>query len=206
MRYAHAMPAGCAPHGAHHRQDPLDVLRFIASRGFGGGPGRGFGPGRPGRGGWGGRGPRAKRGDIRLAALLLLAEEPRNGYAIMQAIEERTEGVWRPSPGSVYPALNQLQDEGLVQIDEGDGKRTFSLTDAGRADIEARGDVTPPWVAVTEDVDSDAWALMAQMGEVGAALHQVSKVGTPEQVAAARRILQQTRQQLYGLLAEEPPA
>ena len=87
----------------------------------------GFGPGGPR-----GRGRKARRGDIRTAALLLLAEEPRNGYQIMQEVEERSDGVWRPSPGSVYPALQQLEDEGLIRSEESDGRKLFALTDAGR--------------------------------------------------------------------------
>ena len=89
--------------------------------------GLGFGPGRGPRG----RGRKARRGDIRTAALLLLAEEPRNGYQIMQEVEERSDGVWRPSPGSVYPALQQLEDEGLIRSQEDDGRKLFELTDAG---------------------------------------------------------------------------
>jgi Transcriptional regulator PadR-like family len=93
------------------------------------GPGRGHGRHRHGppfgRGGFGffggpggfPRGPRARRGDVRAAALILLAEEPRNGYQIMQEIEQRSDGVWRPSPGSVYPALAQLEDEGLIRTE-----------------------------------------------------------------------------------------
>src|SRR6267142_1980350 len=80
----------------------------------------------------GGRGGKARRGDIRTAALLLLAEEPRNGYQIMQEVEERSNGVWRPSPGSVYPALQQLEDEGLIRSQETDGRKLFALTDEGR--------------------------------------------------------------------------
>src|SRR5271167_4922956 len=122
--------------------------------GHGCGPGHGHGPARgrsfgfgP-RGEWGGfggpRGPRgrgrkARRGDIRTAALLLLAEEPRNGYQIMQEVSERSDGVWRPSPGSVYPALQQLEDEGLIRSDEIDGRKLFRLTDEGRAQVEKRG-------------------------------------------------------------------
>ena len=79
-----------------------------------------------------GRGRKARRGDIRTAALLLLAEEPRNGYQIMQEVEERSGGVWSPSPGSVYPALAQLEDEGLIRSEEIDGRKLFALTDAGR--------------------------------------------------------------------------
>ncbi len=92
--------------------------------------GAGFGPGPRGPRG---RGRKARRGDIRTAALLLLAEEPRNGYQIMQEVEERSEGVWRPSPGSVYPALAQLEDEGLIRSEEIDGRKLFAITDAGTA-------------------------------------------------------------------------
>ena len=79
----------------------------------------------------GGRG-RRRRGDVRAALLLLLAEEPRNGYQLMQAIEERSGGRWRPSPGSVYPTLAQLEDEGLIRATERDGTKLFEITDAGR--------------------------------------------------------------------------
>src|SRR6202790_5321505 len=100
------------------------------------GPGYGFGgfPGGPGRGGgpFGrGRGRKARRGDIRTAALLLLAEEPRNGYQIMQEVQERSDGMWSPSPGSVYPALQQTGKGGLLRPAEVDGRKLFALTDAG---------------------------------------------------------------------------
>src|SRR5271166_4686875 len=109
--------------------------------GFGGGP-FGFGPG----GGPRGRGRKARRGDIRTAALLLLNEEPRNGYQIMQEVQERSDGVWRPSPGSVYPALQQLEDEGLIRSGESDGRKLFQLTDAGRDYVKERGeDKQAPW-------------------------------------------------------------
>src|SRR4051794_26451555 len=87
------------------------------------------------RGGRGGK--RARRGDIRSAILLLLAEEPRNGYGLMQEIEERSGGIWRPSPGSVYPALSQLEDEGLVRVVEEEGRKTFTLTDEGKQHVAA---------------------------------------------------------------------
>src|SRR5947209_18439327 len=89
------------------------------------------------RGGPGPRGRRARRGDIRSAILLLLDEEPRNGYGLMQEIEERSGGIWRPSPGSVYPALSQLEDEGLVRVVEDGGRKSFTLTDEGKEHVEA---------------------------------------------------------------------
>ena len=102
----------------------------------------------PGRRGM--RGPRATRGDVRAAALALLAEEPMNGYQIIQAIGERSDGVWRPSPGSVYPALQQLEDEGLIRAEAGEGgRRAYQLTDEGRAYAEAHPDeLRAPWDAV----------------------------------------------------------
>src|SRR4051794_25657413 len=111
-------------------------------RGPRGGPHFGPGPFGPGFG----RGPRARRGDVRAALLVLLAEEPRNGYGLMQEIERRSSGAWRPSPGSVYPALQQLEDEELVRSEESDGRRVFALTDAGRAHVEENREAFgEPW-------------------------------------------------------------
>ena len=92
--------------------------------------------GRPVRAGHRGRGRRIRRGDVRAAILLLLEEEPRNGYQVMQELESRSGGTWRPSPGSVYPALQLLADEGLVRSEARDGGNVFELTDAGRAHVE----------------------------------------------------------------------
>jgi DNA-binding PadR family transcriptional regulator len=163
---------------------------FGGPMGFGGGP-------------FGGRGPRARRGDVRQALLTLLAEEPRNGYQLMQEIERRSEGVWRPSPGSVYPALQQLEDEGLVRSDEtGAGKR-FHLTDAGREAADKAGAEGAPWDAASESVDSDAWELFGVARQVGMAIFQIAQVGTAEQLASAREVLTSARRSLYGILAEE---
>ena len=133
----------------------------------GGGP---FGFGFPGPGGPFGRPQRARRGDVRAALLTLLAEEPRNGYGLMQEIERRSDGVWRPSPGSVYPALQQLEDEGLVRSEEREGRRTFHLTDAGRQAAQAAGAEGAPWDAASESVDADAWELFGVARQVGMAI------------------------------------
>jgi len=106
----------------------------------------GWGPPGPG---FGIGGPRARRGDVRAAILALLAEEPRNGYQLIQEIEERSKGLWRPSPGAVYPSLQQLTDEGLVREVEVEGKRAFELTDDGRKHVEDNK-IENPWEAVTE--------------------------------------------------------
>jgi DNA-binding PadR family transcriptional regulator len=169
--------------------------------GFGGGPFGGFGPG-------GGRGPRgrgrkARRGDIRTAALLLLAEEPRNGYQIMQEVEERSDGVWRPSPGSVYPALAQLEDEGLIRSDELEGRKLFQLTDAGRAYVQERGDEAPaPWEQMSGDVSDLAFELGKLMREVASAFTQVMRTGSEAQMAEARKVLAAARRDLYRILAD----
>lgn len=150
-------------------------------------------------------GPRVRRGDVRAAILALLAENPRNGYQVMQEIAQRSRGFWRPSSGSVYPALQQLEDEGLVSAQEQEGKRTFHLTGAGRAYVEEhREELTAPWDAVTDTVGDRAVELANDLGQVSAALMQVGQVGTEEQVEEARRILSRARRALYELLAKGP--
>jgi DNA-binding PadR family transcriptional regulator len=176
-------------------------------RGFGGGGeggfggfGGGFGPGA---GGPRGRGRKARRGDIRTAALLLLAEEPRNGYQIMQEVQERSDGVWRPSPGSVYPALQQLEDEGLIRSEEIDGRKLFALTDDGRAHVAERGDEKPaPWEQMSGEVSNEAHELGKLMREVGFAFAQVLHTGSGAQIAKARDVLSGTRRDLYRILAD----
>ena len=149
------------------------------------------------------RGHKARPGDVRTAALLLLAEEPRNGYQIMQEIEERSEGVWRPSPGSVYPALQQLEDEGLVRVTEAEGRRLFELTEAGRAYVEERGDeLVAPWEEMTGGVSDEAFEAGALMREVGLAFMQVLRAGSGSQIAEASKVLSETRRSLYRILAE----
>ena len=151
------------------------------------------------------RGPRARRGDVRTALLLLLAEEPRNGYQLMQELEERSGGVWRPSPGSVYPALAQLEDEGLVRTEEHEGRRTFVLTDAGRAYVDDRpAEAVAPWDELSGAVDDDVAAFGAELRQVATAAVQIGQAGTSGQIAEARKILAEARKALYRLLAEDP--
>src|SRR4051812_44336482 len=151
-------------------------------------------------------GPRARRGDVRAAALLLLAEEPRNGYQIMQEIEERSGGVWRPSPGSVYPALAQLEDEGLVRAAEHDGRKTFELTDAGRAHVEEhRERFGTPWETVAEGVPAELHELRVAAQALAVAAMQVAQTGSKAQLGEAKRILEEARRGLYRLLAGDEP-
>src|SRR5207244_13329657 len=117
-----------------------------------------------------GGGARARRGDIRSAILALLAEEPRNGYQIMQELEQRSRGMWRPSPGAVYPALQQLEDEGLVTAESAGGGRVFSLTARGRTEATARAaDKDAPWETVSEAAGDDVPELVLLLTQVRAA-------------------------------------
>src|SRR6516165_10917687 len=173
-------------------------------RGFGGRTG----PGPPGPPpGWA-RGPKAGRGDVRAAILALLREAPRNGYQIMTEIEERTGGAWRPSPGAVYPALSQLADEGLIAGEESDGRRTYSLTEAGRRYVEqnpeaARG----AWESAAQrEAWQEAWqlpGLLAEAARLGGGIMQIAHAGTPEQVQEAEQLLRRTRRELYRILGGE---
>ncbi|TMR23304.1 PadR family transcriptional regulator [Nonomuraea turkmeniaca] len=174
---------------------------------FGRGP-WGGGPGGPwgGHRGWGGRGRKAKRGDVRAAILALLSEEPRNGYQIIQEIAERSEGGWKPSPGAVYPALQQLTDEGLVISEENEGRKTFRLTDEGRNYIEAHADeIRAPWDEMRPDIDdntADLWHIARQSAF---AMMQILQTGNDAQIREARKTLVETRRKLYQILADDEP-
>ena len=159
---------------------------------------RGFGPGP-----FGGR--RAGRGDIRAAILALLADQSMHGYQIIREIGERSEGAWTPSPGSVYPTLQQLTDEGLVRSSETEGKRVYELTDEGRTQAESRTGALP-WEAAADDADNDLVALRDLAFQVMAATRQVVHAGSKEQLAAAQEILRGTRKSLYRLLADDDAA
>jgi DNA-binding PadR family transcriptional regulator len=181
-----------------------------------------------GRGGWGqpgpagpfgpgpmfgrhpfGRGQRARRGDVRAAILDLLAEgQAWNGYQIIQEIAERTHDVWRPSAGSVYPALQQLEDEGLISP-EGEGRRRmYTLTEEGRQYAEAHADeLRSSWDAVAGMTDDAALELGDMIRQVMMAVMEVRRAGSASQIAEARRVLSETRRSMYRILAdEETPA
>jgi DNA-binding PadR family transcriptional regulator len=173
---------------------------------FGGGHGRhfggpfGFGGGGPfGRGR---RGARVKRGDVRAAILTLLAEQPRNGYQLIQEIAERSGGAWKPSSGAVYPALQQLEDEGLIKAEENDGKRQFTLTEAGELFVREQPEEAP-WEAMSEQVPDAQQELQALLGQVMGAGMTLAQAASPAQLERAKLLLNQTRRSLYQILAEE---
>ena len=153
------------------------------------------------------RGPgRGRRGDVRKAILAILKDNPMNGYQLIQEISQRSDGLWRPGPGSVYPALNLLTDEGLVQTVDGDGKQVHDLTDAGRAYVAEHADeVDAPW----ERVAGPHQGFLDVRQEVNAmamALKQVVMAGDQNQIDAARKVLATARRDLYRILAEDDPA
>jgi DNA-binding PadR family transcriptional regulator len=146
-----------------------------------------------------GRGHRRGRGDVRAAILALLAERPMHGYEIIQELAERTGGFWRPSPGSVYPTLQLLTDEGLVTSEGGSGsKRAYTLTDTGRE--ETAKQETPPWEDVAGQIDPQEVELRTAVKQLMSAAHQVLEAGTPGQKTRAIETLNETRRAIYAIL------
>jgi DNA-binding PadR family transcriptional regulator len=169
-----------------------------------------FGPQWGGPGGpRGGRRSRVRRGDVRSAILDVLdnAGEPINGYQVIQQIAERTNDAWKPSPGSVYPTMAQLQDEGLIE-DAPAGRKTVQLTEAGRTHVtENAEEIAAVWTVFDADEADDSHGdLRLVIKQTVGAIVQVATAGTPAQQAKAVEILADTRRKLYGLLAEGPDA
>ena len=173
---------------------------------FGSGPG--FGPGGPGGpGGFGGRGRgRGRRPNVRAALLALLAERPMHGYEMIQELEQRTGGMWRPSPGSVYPTLQLLEDEGVITSTTDGGRKSFTLTQAGQAEATAAAEQAP-WSAFEAAGTVNSWQDIREAG-VGTmnALRQVLRNGTDDQRTRAAEVLDEARRKLYAILAEDPEA
>ena len=155
------------------------------------------------RGGGRGRGGRMRRGEIRSALLAVLTEAPGHGYEIMQRLEDKSGGAWRPSPGSVYPTLQMLEDEGLVRSVEADGKRVYELTEAGRTESERRTEAAggPPW-ALGDRPNSSVGRLREAVMQVHAAARQVAHAGDDANIDRAVEIVRGARKELYRLLAE----
>jgi DNA-binding PadR family transcriptional regulator len=160
------------------------------------------------------RAPRARRGDVRVAILAVLADGPLNGYQVIQEIAERTGGAWRPSPGSVYPTISQLEDEGLLEGDDERGRRTVRLSDHGRAFLADHEDeVAEVWAPYAEgsteaeDDDEpglDFASLKPELGRVMNAVWQIITTGTDDQRKAAVGVLVEARRALYQILADHP--
>ena len=176
--------------GRHQRGwPPFDSPDFAAR--FASGVGAHFGHGR-----------RAARGDVRAAILVLLAEKQSHGYQIIQELERRSGGAWRASPGSVYPTLQQLEDEGLVRAVQAEGgRRVFELTDTGREEAKRLSSGPAPWDEAAGSVGGDHRDLRDQIAQLAAAAWQVGRAGDPAHIAEARTILRDARRRIYLLLA-----
>jgi DNA-binding PadR family transcriptional regulator len=190
-------------HGFHgHRMRGFGFPAGFPFGGAGGpdfGPGGSFGPG----GGRGGprRGGRGARLNVRPALLALLLERPMHGYEMIQELDARTNGIWRPSPGSVYPTLQLLEDEGLIEVTAEGGRKSYRLTEDGRPEAETAAE-NPPWSRIGDDTMSQAQDFRdAAVGIMGA-LKQVGFSGTPEQRQKALEVLNETKRKLYAILAD----
>ncbi|TXS46089.1 PadR family transcriptional regulator [Streptomyces sp. uw30] len=197
---------GHGGHG-HHGRGGFEQLRgAFGPFGPGGGPGFG-GPGFGGPGPWGPRGRggprgRARRGDVRASILALLKDRPMHGYEMIQEIAERSGGAWKPSPGSVYPTLQLLEDEGLIASETEGGKKLFSLNEAGREAAEAGPEA--PWEEASRGVDWEALGEIRQAGfGLMEAFGQVWKTGSKDQRDKALAVINDARKKLYLILADE---
>jgi DNA-binding PadR family transcriptional regulator len=178
----------------HHRCNPRHAgihrhEEIARSRGFRQGRGRG--------------GPRARRGDVRAAVLALLAERPMHGYEMIKEIEERTDGAWVPSAGSIYPTLQLLEDEGLISGQESEGKRRFSLTETGTAEQAEKAGETTPWDAVRADAGPEQIHLANSMKKLHHAIGQAFTAADQGQQKRVRELLDETRRKIYAILGEE---
>ncbi|OAN36368.1 PadR family transcriptional regulator, partial [Mycolicibacterium iranicum] len=193
-------------HVREHRGDAGFGPGFGPGFGFGPGkfgPGFGFGPGgRGGRRGGPRGGGRGRRGDVRAAILKLLTDRPMHGYEMIQEIDERSQQLWKPSPGSVYPTLQLLVDEGLLVSTEAEGsKKLFELTEEGRAAAEKIE--TAPWDEITSDADPGALGLRNAVGQLAGAVIQASHAATEEQQQRIVDIVNNARREIYQVLSED---
>ncbi|MGE5407188.1 MAG: PadR family transcriptional regulator [Syntrophothermus sp.] len=139
---------------------------------------------------------------MRAAVLALLVERPMHGYEMIKELEERTEGAWVPSAGSIYPTLQMLEDEGLIQGEESDGKRRFSLTGAGEAEQREKAGETTPWDAVRADAAPEMIRLGDSVRKLQHAVRQVFHAADEAQQREVRELLDETRRRIYAILSQ----
>lgn len=145
---------------------------------------------------------RARRGYVRNAVLRLLSESPMHGYQIIQELSKRSEGAWSPSAGSVYPTLQLLADEGLLSAEETEGKKVYTLTEAGKEEVGKMADEPAPWESAAGS-GTDVASLRRAASKMMQALMQVGRNGTAKQLEAAIETLDETRKKLYTIIAED---
>jgi DNA-binding PadR family transcriptional regulator len=195
-------------HEAHHghhdaHDDHHDVRRMRGGfrppfpPGFGPGSSRGRGHAGPGGRGFG----RGRRGNVRAAILALLVERPMHGYEMIQELDQRTGGVWRPSPGSVYPTLQLLEDEGKIAVEESSGRKAYSLTDAGREEATTAA-ANAPWAEFSEETVSSGHDTREAITGIMMALRQIGFERNQDQWQRAVDVLNETKRKLYAILAD----
>ena len=200
--FQHEQGFGTLPgHFPHHTpprrpEPPMGPTPFAAGGPWPGALGAmaGFRGGRRG-------GRRQRRGNVRAAVLALLAERPMHGYEMIQELAQRTNGVWRPSPGSVYPTLQMLDDEGLITSDATSGKKLFTLTESGRAEAAKLGEAKP-WADAVGEAD-EVRELHTALRQLFMAVEQISQAGTEDQKSRAVDAINEAKRRIYGLLAED---
>jgi len=194
MRFHHNDTASCCGGKGHGEGGP---------HGFKHMPFGGMGAGMHGMHGHGGPGGvRARRGDVRAAVLRLLSEAPMHGYQIIQELSARSGGAWSASPGSVYPTLQLLADEGLIVAAESGGKKVFSLTESGTAAVAETADAPAPWEEVAQ-ADAGNGSYREAIAKLVHAAVQIAKGGSAAQTAAGLEVLNDARKKLYAILAED---
>ncbi|MGB3413500.1 MAG: PadR family transcriptional regulator, partial [Microbacteriaceae bacterium] len=147
-------------------------------------------------------GTRMGRGDVRTAILGLLTEQAMHGYQIIREIEQRSDGKWKPSAGSVYPTLQLLAEEGLIRAEESNGRKTYMLTDEGQEEAAAAA-AEAPWESTKPTVFGDHGVLPKAGIDLAQAVAQVKRSGTPEQVQQAVTVLDEARRRIYTILAQD---
>lgn len=174
----------------------------------------GFGKGRfrGGRPWWAGAmedpPPRAERGEIRYLVLDAIKERPRHGYEVIQIIEQRAGGSYRPSPGVIYPTLQMLEELGHAKVIEQEGRKAYEITDAGRSDLEQnvaavddfyqRFEEEEPWETYAEDFAD----VMRRVAGLMKAFKQASRNGrmNPETLRGIRRVLDEALRGIEDVL------
>ena len=184
----------------NHEHDTHEHEHESRLRGFGWRPPfpqGGHGPGPHGRG----RGRGGRRGNVRAAILALLTERPMHGYEMIKEIDTRTGGVWSPSPGSIYPTLQLLEDEGLITSEESGGRKRFTLTEAGQPEATTAA-ADAPWNEFSAETVSSGQDTREAVFGIMNALRQIGMEGTPEQWQRAVGVLTETKKKLYAILAD----
>jgi DNA-binding PadR family transcriptional regulator len=207
-----ATPWGSPPFGPHRFGPPHHFGPFHHRRR---GPEEWFGFGPP-FGRRGGFGPERffEKGDLKYVILDLLKDQPRHGYDVIRALEERLGGFYNPSPGSVYPTLQLLEDQGYLTSSQLDGKRVYAITDDGRAFLGERAEVVEGLRARMEarrgfGQQPEAGELFGEMRQLGMMMFRLGSSGAfqdPDRLRRLREVVVRARREIEAIFADAPGA